>query len=34
MHDIDIYNNSVEVLKRKEEKIYLKFLIVLLISLI
>ncbi|HPF83415.1 MAG TPA: hypothetical protein PLV83_04555 [Bacilli bacterium] len=31
MHDIDIYNNSVEILTRKEEKIYIRFIMNLLI---
>lgn len=31
MHDIDIYNNSMEVLKKKEEKIYIKFIIIFLL---
>lgn len=31
MFDFDIYNNSAEILKRKEESIYLKFIVVLII---
>lgn len=31
MFDFDIYNNSAEILKRKEESIYLKFIVALII---
>lgn|SRR5574344_1744276 len=31
MFDFDIYNNSAEILKRKEESIYLKFIISLIV---
>ena len=34
MHDIDIYNNSLAVLKNKEEKIYIRFIISFFIGLI
>ena len=34
MHDIDIYNNSMAVLMKKEEKIYIKFIIFFIIGLI
>lgn len=33
MHDIDIYDNSLAVLIRKEEKIYIKFIISFVIGL-
>ncbi len=34
MHDIDIYDNSLAVLTRKEEKIYIKFIISFIIGLL
>ena len=34
MHDIDIYNNSMAVLMKKEEKIYIKFIISFIIGLL
>ncbi len=34
MHDIDIYDNSLAVLTRKEEKIYIKFIISFVIGLL
>lgn len=34
MHDIDIYNNSLAVIKNKEEKIYIRFIISFFIGLI
>jgi len=34
MHDIDIYDNSLAVLKKKEEKIYIKFIVSFIIGLI